>query len=87
MKYEAGEFVYNNIICSTYSIFRGEITTSEVDRKQNNLISNISKQKADKQKKRNAYESKKVLYESREFTLNVFRSRIFPIKPTQGKGL
>ena len=43
LKYEAGEFLYDNIICSTYSIFHDEITTSEVDKKQSNLINNISK--------------------------------------------
>ena len=27
------------------------------------------------------------LYEQRELTINVFKSRIFTLKPTQGKGL
>ena len=38
-------------------------------------------------KKRDAYESAYALYKSRELILNVFKSGIFPIKETKGKGL
>ena len=37
-------------------------------------------------KKGDTYESVYNLYEGRESTLNAFRSGIFPIKSTQGKG-
>ena len=40
-----------------------------------------------KEKKRNTYESAYVLYEGQELILNAFRSGLFPIKETQGKGL
>ena len=40
-----------------------------------------------KDKKRNTYESACALYEGRELILNAFRSGIFSIKETQGKGL
>ena len=36
--------------------------------------------------KGNTYDNVNALFEGRELTLDVFRSRIFPIKPTQGKG-
>ena len=35
----------------------------------------------------NTFDSIRALYEDRELTLNVFRSRIFPIKATKSKGL
>ena len=38
-------------------------------------------------KKRDTYESAYALYEGRKLTLNAFKSRIFPIKSTQGEGL
>ena len=38
-------------------------------------------------RKRNTFESVNALYEGQELTLNAFRSGIFPIKTTQGKGL
>ena len=37
-------------------------------------------------KKRNTFESANALYEGRELILNSFKSRIFPIIPTWGKG-
>ena len=36
---------------------------------------------------KNTYESAYGLYECRKLTLNAFKSRIFPIKETDGKGL
>ena len=44
------------------------------------------KTKEGKDKKRNIFDSVNALDESRELTLNTFRSGIFPIKAT-GKGL
>ena len=40
-----------------------------------------------KDEKRDTYESAYTLYEGRELNLNAFKSGIFPIKATQGKGL
>ena len=40
-----------------------------------------------KDKKRNTFESVNGLYEGRELILNAFKSEIFPINETQGKGL
>ena len=44
------------------------------------------KTKEDKAKKQNIFDSVNALYEFRELTLHAFRSGIFPIKETQGKG-
>ena len=44
------------------------------------------KTKDGKALKQNTFDSVNALYEDRELTLNVFRSGIFPIKATQGKG-
>ena len=38
-------------------------------------------------KKPDTYESAYALHESRELTLNAFKSEIFPLKSSQGKGL
>ena len=38
-------------------------------------------------KKRNTYKSAYALYEGQELILNVFRSGLFPIKETKGKGI
>ena len=43
--------------------------------------------KEGKYKKRDIYESVYALYEERQLTANAFKSEIFPIKSTQGKGL
>ena len=37
-------------------------------------------------REKNPYESANALYEGQELTLNAFKSRIFPLKSTQGKG-
>ena len=44
------------------------------------------KKKKKKKKESNTYESVYALYMGRELTLNAFKSGIFPIKSTQGKG-
>ena len=45
----------------------------------------MTKIKRRKEEKNDAYESVNALYQGREVTLNAFKSRIFPIKSTQGK--
>ena len=62
---------------------------------QRNLIKNLvefnersrPKTAKSKDKKRNTFESLNALYEGRELILNGFKSGIFPIEETQGKGL
>ena len=46
-----------------------------------------AKSNAHKEKKSNAFESVNAYYEGRELTLNAFKSGIFPLKISQGKGL
>ena len=75
------------------SIFNGKISVSEANKKQRcflNAISHFNSKvrpisKADKEKNDTCY-SACTLYEGRELTLNPFKSRIFPLKPIQGKG-
>ena len=45
----------------------------------------MTKIKRRKEEKNDAYERVNALYQGREVTVNAFKSRIFPIKPTQGK--
>ena len=86
---------YETIRSFGESIYAGKSSTDEAEQYQSNLLENIiefneksrPRTKEGKDKKRNTYESAYVLYERRESTLNAFRSRIFPIKSTQGKGL
>ena len=76
------------------SIYTGKINIDEAEIDQRNLLENIvkfsnksiSKTKESKTKKQNTFDSVNVLYEDRELNLNSFRSGIFPIKSTQGKG-
>ena len=76
------------------SIYTGKINIDEAEIDQRNLLENIvkfsnksiPKTKESKTKKQNTFDSANVLYEGRELTLNSFRSGIFPIKSTQGKG-
>ena len=44
------------------------------------------KTKEGKDKKRNTFGSVNALYKGQELTLNTFKSEIFPIQATQGKG-
>ena len=43
-------------------------------------------QKKKIRKKRNTFDSISAIYEGRELTLNAFKSGMFPIKATKGKG-
>ena len=53
-----------------------------------NLIINLDQeQKKVKVKKRDDYKSAYALYEGQELTLNAFKSRMLPIKATQGEEL
>ena len=70
------------------------LTVSKPDEKQSVLLNNIlefnskarQKLKTDKEEKSNALEKINGFYYGRELTLNDFKSRIFLLNPTQGKG-
>ena len=76
------------------SIYFGKINTHEAEMDQTNLFENVikfnnksrPKTKEGKDKKRITFDSVSALYEGCELTLDAFRSGIFPIKETQGKG-
>ena len=100
LKYETYKYIYDFQQFETIrpfgnSIYAGKISINETEMHQTNLLENLVKfndksrarSKEDKNKKRNTFDSVTALYEGRELTLNAFRSEIFPIKATQGKGL
>ena len=76
------------------SIYTGNTNIDEAGMGQSNQFENMvkfinkykPKTRERKAKKQNTFDSVNALYEGRELTLNHFRSRIFPIKATQGKG-
>ena len=99
LKYKTNKYLYNfpqfeTIRSFRDSIYTGKINIDEAEMDQSNLSENIvksnnkskSKTKEGKAKKQNTLDSVNVLDEGRELNLNAFRSEIFPIKTTQGKG-
>ena len=76
-------------------IKRKDLIIDGAEMDQRNLLENMvkfnnkskPKTKEGKAKKQNTFDSVNTPYEGRELTLNAFRSGIFPIKATQGKGL
>ena len=50
-------------------------------------MKNLDQEKNKIRKERNTFESVNALYQDRELTLHTFKSRLFPIKSTQGIGL
>ena len=76
-------------------IKRKDLIIDGAEMDQRNLLENMvkfnnkskTKTKEGKAKKQNTFDSVNTPYEGRELTLNAFRSGIFPIKATQGKGL
>ena len=50
-------------------------------------MKNLDQEKNKIRKERNTFKSVNALYEDRELTLNAFKSKLFPIKSTQGRGL
>ena len=100
LKYETYKYIYDFQQFETIrpfgnSIYAGKISINETEMHRTNLLKNMVKfndksrprSKEDKNKKRNTFDSVTALYEGRELTLNAFRSGIFPIKATHGKGL
>ena len=75
------------------NIFRGKVTKSEAEQDHSNLLEDMvefnnksrPRTKEGKMKKRNTFEYINALYEVPELTLNVFKSRIFPLKTSQEK--
>ena len=76
------------------SIYNDKVGINEADMDQTKLLDNMvdfnnnsrARSKEDKDKKRNTFDSVGALYEGWELILNAFRSGIFPIKATKGKG-
>ena len=76
-------------------MYTGKSTINEAWRDRNNLLENTvefneksrPKSKEVKLREKNIYDSVNTLDEGRELTFNAFKSRVFPIKATQGKGL
>ena len=77
------------------SIYTGKINTDEAEIDQSNLLKNLmefndrsrARTTDGKDKNRNTFESANARYRGRELILDAFKSGIFPIKETQGKGL
>ena len=90
-KYETDKYTFNfqQFVFGTVS---GNI--SEANKNQSNLLENTLEfngktrptAKEDK-KKNNTFESINSLYDGWELTPNAFKSRIFPLKPMQEKGI
>ena len=100
LKYETKKCLYDFQQYETIKSFCDSIYTCkanivEVEEDQSNLLKNIVECNNEsrlwsvegKDEKRDTYESAYTLYEGRELNLNAFKSGIFPIKATQGKGL
>ena len=76
------------------NIYTGTININEGEMDQSNLLENMvefndksrPKTKEGKNKKRKN-ESANALYEGKNLNFNAFKSRIFPIKSTQAKGI
>ena len=74
-------------------VYTGKVSIDEVDMDHTNLLENMVKfnnkyraqSKEDKDNKWNTFDSVDAIHEGQELTWNFFRSRIFPIKETQGK--
>ena len=99
LKYETKKYVYDfqqyeTIRSFGESIYTGKINIDEVEMDQTNLFKKLieldrsrPRKSEGKDKKINNFQSVNVLYEGRELIFNAFRSGIFPIKETKGKGL
>ena len=76
------------------SIYTGKINIDEAEMDQSNLLENMvtfnnnskPKTKDVKAKEQNTFDSVDALYEGRELFFNAFKSRIFPVKATEGEG-
>ena len=97
LTYKANEYKYDfqqyeTIRSFGEGIYTGEINIYEAEMDQRNLLENMvefneksrPRKKEDKEKERDTFESVNALYESRELTLNSFKTGIFPIKATKG---
>ena len=98
LKYETNKFIFDFQEFQTIrsfgdSIYTGKINIEEAKIDQNNLLKNMVnfdkksrlRSKEDRDEKRNTFDSVNVIHEGREWTLNAFRSGIFPVKETKRK--
>ena len=94
LKYKAYKYIYDFQQHQTIRSFRDSIINNKfsVNRSwenQSNLLRNIVKfndksiKRSKENKIKNTFESATALYEGRELLLNVFKSEIFPLKPSQ----
>ena len=94
-KYKYDFQQYETIRSFGNNIYNGKFSIDEAEMDGTNLLeimikfNNKSKPKTKegKDKKGNTFDSVNVLCDSRELTLNAFRSGLFPIKATQEKGV
>ena len=100
LKYETNKNTYDfqqyeSIRSFGDSIYTPKTNIVETEKNWSNLLKNVAefsdksgpRSEEGKDKKRDTYESARTLYESRELTLNTFKSGVFPLKESQGKGL
>ena len=98
LKYETNKFIFDFQEFQTIrsfgdSIYTGKINIEEAKIDQNNLLKNMVnsdkksrlRSKEDRDEKRNTFDSVNAIHEGREWTLNAFRSGIFPVKETKRK--
>ena len=98
--YKANEYKYDFLQYETIrsfgeSTYTDKINIDKAEIDQSNLLKYLvefndksrPRTAEGKGKKRNIYERAYALYEGRELILNAFRSKIFPMKEIQGKGV
>ena len=94
-KYKYDFQQYETIRSFGERIYTGKINIDKAEMDQRNLLKIFaefnekprSRTIEGKDQERNTFESVNAHYEGRELIFNAFRSEIFPIKQTQGKGL
>ena len=86
--------IFKTIRSFRNDIYSSKITINEADQEQSDLVEYIlnfnktrPKNKDDKKTKKNILINVRNLYYGRELVINVFKSRLFPLKSTTGKGL
>ena len=92
-KYKYDSQQYETIRSFSESIYAGKINIDETEMDQSNLLENTvgfnekSKPRRKRRSGKNTFGSVNTLCGGRELTLNAFKSRIFLIESTQGRGL
>ena len=87
--------IFKTIRSFADDIYSSKITINKADQEQSDLVEYIQnfnnktrpKNKDDKKKKKNILNSVENLYYGRELVINAFKSGLFSLKSTTGKGL